>query len=73
MVVHSYNLNYLRCRGRKVIVQVWPRQKQEALSEKQTKSKRTGIVPSGRMLPSKPKSLNSIPGTLKEKKEVWGY
>jgi hypothetical protein len=42
MVVHACNPSYSGGRGRRIMVQGWLRKKLKTLSEKQTKSKRTG-------------------------------
>jgi hypothetical protein len=40
MVMQHCNLSYLEGRGRKIMVQGWPKQKHKALYEKQTKRKK---------------------------------
>jgi hypothetical protein len=59
MVVHICNLSYLGGRGRRLKVQGWPRQKYQTQSVKQTKSKKTGVMPQiVEYLPSKYEALS---------------
>jgi hypothetical protein len=61
MVLHACNPSFSGGRGRRIVVQWWPKQKQETLPEKQSKS--LGCGSSGR-------ALSSIPVPPRKKKRI---
>jgi hypothetical protein len=64
---HSYNLSCLVGGSRRIKVKGYPGQKQETLSEKQTKRKGTGgTAEVVECLPGDYKALSSIPSTTKK-------
>jgi hypothetical protein len=66
-MVHTWNPSYLGSRDRRIMVPYWSWQKQETLSEKQTKSERAGgMVQVVERLCSKHKTLSTIPSTAKK-------
>jgi hypothetical protein len=68
MEVHACNLSYTGSGDKRITVQDPSRQKHETLSEKQTKSQRTGDVAQVIVLLTKHEALSSIPSATNKQK-----